>query len=209
MIQSLRRSCIFSHRKIWHVCINGVKTGKIQSATGQYRVIKNEAIKSKTVRLIFEDPPGESQNKIMPLKEALERAKMQKLDVVLVADAADPPVCRIENAGKVLMDKRRKEKETRARHSKMAIKEMIISAGIDQNDLGIKMKKVLGFLGGGHQVRIQVMPKKGQLRSNPGAMDETMLAVLDALEGHAGPIFKADNEPAYKQVFTVSPPPQK
>ena len=57
----------------------------------------NEQIRDKEVRLIGED--GE-QLGIMSAKEALQLAKEAELDLVKIAPAAKPPVCKIIDYGK-------------------------------------------------------------------------------------------------------------
>jgi translation initiation factor IF-3 len=75
------------------------------------------------------------------------------------------------------------------------------------HDLEMKMKKVRGFLKDGHSVRLQVLAKRGNLQKNPDAVQETTLKVLDALDGHVGPI-QMSNKPGNpnSHTFTCAPP---
>ncbi len=59
----------------------------------------NERIRAREIRVINEDG---AQLGIMPPYEALRIARGQGLDLVEVAPAANPPVCRIINYGKYL-----------------------------------------------------------------------------------------------------------
>ncbi len=70
----------------------------------------NERIRAREVRLI--SPTGE-QLGIRPLPEALALAKEQDLDLVEVADKANPPVCRIMNYSKYKYEQGQKAKESR------------------------------------------------------------------------------------------------
>ena len=69
----------------------------------------NEQIRDKEVRLIGED--GE-QLGIMSAKEALQLAKEAELDLVKIAPAAKPPVCKIIDYGKYRYELARKETES-------------------------------------------------------------------------------------------------
>jgi translation initiation factor IF-3 len=64
-------------------------------ATDDARI--NDRIRARQVRLIGADG---SQLGVKPLPEALAIAREQGLDLVEVADKADPPVCKIMDFGK-------------------------------------------------------------------------------------------------------------
>jgi translation initiation factor IF-3 len=72
--------------------------------------------------------------------------------VSTVNDAADPPVCKLENFGLVLKKEREKKKEIKASQKARSLKEMFFSAGIDPHDLSVKLAKVQDFLKDGHPV---------------------------------------------------------
>ena len=61
-------------------------------------VIANEKIRHNEVRVSF--PDGNSQ--ILSIKDALREAKELDLDLVLIAEKADPPVCKITDLNKHL-----------------------------------------------------------------------------------------------------------
>ena len=69
-------------------------------------VIANDRIRAKEVRVNF--PDGESQ--VLSLKDALDEAKSLYLDLVLIAEKADPPVCKIIDLNKHLYSLKQKEK---------------------------------------------------------------------------------------------------
>ena len=70
----------------------------------------NEQIRDREVRLIGED--GE-QLGIMSAREALKIAQEAELDLVKIAPAAKPPVCKIIDYGKFRYEHSRKEKEAK------------------------------------------------------------------------------------------------
>jgi len=109
----------------------------------------NERIKAKTVRLIASDG---RQIGIMSLKEALERAQQEKLDLVEVGPGADPPVCRLLDFGKF---KYRQKKRTHGRH-RVQLKEVRIGINTGAHDLDVKAAHVRQFLASGNRVAVSM-----------------------------------------------------
>ena len=66
-----------------------------------------------------------------PLPEALNIAREQGLDLVEVADKADPPVCKIMDFGKYKYEQDQRRKESRRKASNVVIKEMKFRPKID------------------------------------------------------------------------------
>ena len=101
-------------------------------------------------------PTGE-QLGIRPLPEALAMAKEQDLDLVEVADKANPPVCRIMNYSKFKYEQGQKAKESRRKSSNTSVKEMKYRPKIGQGDFDTKTRKVEEFLSEGHKVKVTIM----------------------------------------------------
>ena len=94
---------------------------------------------------------------IKPLPEALAIARSQDLDLVEVADKANPPVCRIMDYGKYKYEAAQRAKESRRKSSSASIKEMKYRPKIGPGDFDTKTKKVIHFLEEGHKVKITLM----------------------------------------------------
>jgi len=94
---------------------------------------------------------------IKPLPEALAIARSQDLDLVEVADKANPPVCRIMDYGKYKYEAAQRAKESRRKSSSASIKEMKYRPKIGPGDFETKTKKVIHFLEEGHKVKITLM----------------------------------------------------
>lgn len=167
---------------------------KSKKATKQNPAIrKNEEIRFASMRVVFkDDETGSSEWKIMKRKEALLFAKQHDLDLVLVNGDADPPVCKLENFGRKIMDLKKKQKEAKAQIKARSQKEMIITTGIESRDLQTKMDKVHAFLEKGHHVRVCIIPKKftrgnryrnGVKRDRMEGFDETVLMFLESIDG--------------------------
>ncbi len=101
-------------------------------------------------------PDGE-QLGIRPLPEALAIAKQLDLDLVEVADKANPPVCRIMDYGKYKYEAAQRAKESRKKASNISVKEMKYRPKIGTGDFDTKTRKVEEFLGEGHKVKVTIM----------------------------------------------------
>ena len=84
-------------------------------------------------------------------------ARELDLDLVEVADKADPPVCRIMDYGKYKYEAAQKAKESRKRSTNVSVKEMKYRPKIGAGDFGTKTRKVAQFLGEGHKVKVTIM----------------------------------------------------
>lgn len=107
-----------------------------------------------------------SQIGIKPLPEALNMAREQGLDLVEVADKANPPVCRIMDYGKYKYEAAQKAKESRKKASHVSIKEMKYRPKIGQGDFSTKTRKVEQFLEEGHKVKVTIM-FRGREQAHP------------------------------------------
>ncbi|CAN5811163.1 hypothetical protein BH23ACT2_BH23ACT2_03410 [soil metagenome] len=114
----------------------------------------NDRIRAREVRLV--GPDGD-QIGIKPLPEALTFARDLDLDLVEVADKANPPVCRVMDYGKYKYEAAQKAKESRRRSTNVVIKEMKYRPKIGGGDFETKTKKVDKFLSEGHKVKITIM----------------------------------------------------
>ena len=101
-------------------------------------------------------PDGE-QLGIRALPEALAIAKQLDLDLVEVADKANPPVCRIMDYGKYKYEAAQRAKESRKKASNISVKEMKYRPKIGTGDFDTKTRKVEEFLGEGHKVKVTIM----------------------------------------------------
>ena len=90
------------------------------------------------------------------MDEALDMGAEQKLDVVLVAPNAEPPVCKLMNYGKYKFEMAKKEKEARKNQKVLEVKEIRVTPNIEQHDFDFKAKNARRFIEDGNKVRITV-----------------------------------------------------
>ncbi len=113
----------------------------------------NEEIRDKEVRLI--DADGTMLG-IISAKEAQKLANSKNLDLVKIAPQATPPVCRIMDYGKYMFELAKKEKEARKNQKVISVKEVRISASIEDHDFNFKVKNAYKFLQDGDKVKVSV-----------------------------------------------------
>lgn len=130
-----------------------IKTVKTTEINGQ--------INDPEVRLIGEE--GE-QLGIMSSAEARKIAYDANLDLVKIAPAAQPPVCRIMDYGKYLFDKKKKEKENSRKQTVVELKEIQLSATIDVGDIKIKAAQTVKFLSKGNKIKIGLRLRGRQMQ---------------------------------------------
>lgn len=97
---------------------------------------------------------GEPQ--VLSIDEALKMAADAGLDLVEIAAQADPPVCKIVDYQKFLYERKKKEKETKAKASKQILKEIRFGPNTDEHDFNFKVKHAQKFLEEGAKVKAYV-----------------------------------------------------
>lgn len=116
----------------------------------------NERIRVPEVRLVGDNIPEAG---IYSTRRALEMAQEQELDLVEIAATAKPPVCRIMDYKKFLYDKKKKEKEIKAKTAKTVIKEIRFTSNTDDHDFEFKANHAEKFLQEGAKVKAYVQFK--------------------------------------------------
>lgn len=107
----------------------------------------------REVRLVDEDG---GQAGIVPIEEALQRARTLGLDLVEVAPTAKPPVCRIMDFGKFLYQQKKKSHESKKKQKIIHVKEVKFRPNIDDHDYDFKLKNAIRFLEEGDKVKATV-----------------------------------------------------
>jgi translation initiation factor IF-3 len=123
--------------------------------------------------------PDGAQIGIKPLPEALSFARELDLDLVEVADKANPPVCRVMDYGKYKYETAQKAKESRRKSTNVSIKEMKYRPKIGGGDFDTKTRKVDKFLSEGHKVKVTIM-----FRGREMAHPDLGKRILDRVADH-------------------------
>jgi len=115
----------------------------------------NHFIRVPQVRLVGDNiEPG-----IYSTADALRMAEEQSLDLVEISPTVDPPVCKIIDYNKFLYDKKKKEKEMKAKSKVSEVKEIRFTPNTDDHDFDFKAKHAEGFLKDGNKVKAYVQFK--------------------------------------------------
>ena len=123
----------------------------IRKKTDDVRI--NERIRSSSVRLISAE--GE-QLGILSVRDAIQVAREDGLDLVEVSPNSDPPVCRVMDYGKFRYQAAKKVQEARKKSRGGQMKEIKLRPHTEDHDLGFKIKNLKKFLAKKHRVKITV-----------------------------------------------------
>ena len=142
----------------------------------------NEQITFPEVRLISED--GE-QLGIMSSREALQKADEANLDLILIAPAAKPPVCRIMDYSKYRYEQTRRERDAKKKQKTVEVKEIRLSPNIDSNDLNTKSNNARKFLEKGNRVKV-TLRFRGREMAHINQTKHVLETFADTLQDIAG-----------------------
>ena len=130
-------------------------------------------IRASQVRLISSNG---DQLGIMPVRDAIDIAGREGLDLVEVAPNADPPVCRIMDYGKYKYEASKKEQEARKKTKAFQLKEIKFRPHTDEHDLNTKIKSIIKFLEKKNRVKLTLMYRGREL-----AYQETGIELLNRI----------------------------
>ncbi|MBD2090113.1 translation initiation factor IF-3 [Microcoleus sp. FACHB-1515] len=133
----------------------------------------NERIRFPKIRVIDSDG---AQLGIMVPRDALRLAEEKELDLVLVSDKADPPVCRIMDYGKFKFEQEKKAREARKKQHTSDVKEVKMRYKIEDHDYQVRVNQAERFLKSGDKVKATVMFRGREIQHSDLA--ETLLKRL-------------------------------
>lgn len=108
------------------------------------------------VRLVGENIEEQG---VYQLREALKLAEQLELDLVEISPKADPPVCKIIDYSKFLYQQKKKQKEMKAKTTKVVVKEIRFGPQTDEHDFQFKLRHAEKFLQEGAKVKAFVFFK--------------------------------------------------
>ena len=128
-----------------------------------------------------------SQVGVVSLKEALEAAQKETLDLVEISPDAAPPVCKIMDYGKHVFDAKKKVALQKKKQKQTQVKEMKFRPGTDQGDYDIKLRNLTRFLENGDKTKVTLRFRGREMAHQQLGMDmmkriEADLAVLSQVE---------------------------
>ncbi len=128
----------------------------------------NEEITSKEVRLI--DDQGNNHG-VVPTSKALKMAEEKDLDLVVVSQNQEPPVCKIMDYGKYKYDLEKKAKEAKKKQHVVSIKEIKVRYKIDTHDYLVRINSIKKFIAQGNKVKVVVMLRGREMQHSKLAFE--------------------------------------
>jgi translation initiation factor IF-3 len=160
----------------------------------------NERIRFPKIRVI--DTDG-AQLGIMPPQEALQLAEDKELDLVLISDKADPPVCRIMDYGKYKFEQEKKAREARKKQHTADVKEVKMRYKIEEHDYNVRVKQAERFLKDGDKVKATVMFRGREIQHSDLA-EELLKRMATDLEPY-GEVQQAPKKEGRNMMMLISP----
>nr|YP_009395352.1 translation initiation factor 3 [Polysiphonia infestans]ARW64332.1 translation initiation factor 3 [Polysiphonia infestans] len=128
----------------------------------------NESIKYPKVRLI--NSLGE-QLGIYSSNEALILASEKGLDLVLISNKSEPPVCKIIDYGKYKFSQEKKAKEAKKKQHNTTLKEVKMRYKIEEHDYQVRISQALRFLQSGDKVKATIILKGREIQHTSLAVE--------------------------------------
>ena len=164
------------------------------------RVRRNDEIEATEVRVI--DSQGE-QAGVMSLREGIDLAKEEGLDLVEVSPNAEPPVCRIMDFGKYLFEQNKKAQSAKRKQKQVHVKEIKFRPGTDEGDYQIKLGKLVHFLEIGDKTKV-TLRFRGREMAHKELGAQLLTRVRDDLEEY-GTVEQMPQMEGRQMVMVIAP----
>mgnify|MGYP003572540648 CR=1 FL=1 len=163
----------------------------------------NSEITLSEVRLIGADG---NQVGVVSIREALEKAQAETLDLVEIVPNAEPPVCRIMDHGRFLFDQKKKKQEAKKKQKQVQVKEMKFRPGTDEGDYQVKLRNLTRFLTEGDKAKVTM-----RFRGREHAHRELGLKLLRRVEEDLAEFSIVEQQPQMegRQMVMVLGPKKK
>lgn len=161
----------------------------------------NDRIRAPKVRVVTADG---QQLGVMTAREALTKAQSLGLDLVEIAEKANPPVCKIIDYGKFKYEQAKLKKQKSKSSTRM--KEVKFRVGTGEHDYNIKLGRAEGFLDTNHKCRFVL-----QFRGRENAHKELGFVVLNRIIEDLKTMAQVDQPPRLNGravAMILSPLPQ-
>lgn len=135
-------------------------------------MLLNEKIKASEVQLT--GLRGEDLG-ILPTKEALRMAKELKVDLVCLSLAASPPPCKLASRSDYLAERDQEKKKDRKEAKGAKIKEIRLTATIEEHDYDTKKRQAERILLAGDAVQLTVRLDKKETQAAKALVERLIL----------------------------------
>ena len=128
-----------------------IRKKPFQRQLQQPRITANNNIRFPELRVL--DDMGEMVG-VLQTREALQMARDQEKDLVLITESAQPPIAKIINLAKYRYQMQQKKAEGRKKAKVLDMKEIRLTPFMGEGDFQSRLKKIVTFLEKGHKVRL-------------------------------------------------------
>ena len=146
--------------------------------TIQFRPRKNFQIKASQVRLINSDGANLG---VMPLGEAVSKAREQGMDVIEINGKTYPVVAKIGDLGRMMYESKKQQSETKKKQQVHLIKHLACHITTEEHDLLRQVNQAKEFLAEGHKVIFTIKLRGRELQHSNLAYDK-LLWVIENLK---------------------------
>ena len=160
----------------------------------------NDRISYPNLRVV--DADG-SQLGVISREQALEVARERELDLVLVSEKADPPVCRIMDYGKYKFEQEKKAKEAKKKAHQTEVKEVKMRYKIDSHNYQVRIGQAVRFLKSGDKVKCTVI-FRGREIQHTALAEQLLMRMAKDLEENAE-IQQAPKREGRNMIMFLSP----
>ncbi|MBM5817828.1 MAG: translation initiation factor IF-3 [Cyanobacteria bacterium K_Offshore_surface_m2_239] len=160
----------------------------------------NERINYPNVRVV--DADG-SQLGVITREAALAVARERELDLVLVSEKADPPVCRVMDYGKYKFEQEKKAKEAKKKSHQTEVKEVKMRYKIDSHDYQVRIGQASRFLKAGDKVKCTVIFRGREIQHT--ALAEALLLRMAKDLGENAELQQAPKREGRNMIMFLSP----
>lgn len=162
--------------------------------TVEIKPTMNGQITQATLRVTTPSATGNGKDEplgVMTRAEALAKAKeMGNLDLILINEHSDPPVCKIVDYSKYRYMKEKKAKELKKNAKATEVKEVKMSYKIGQHDYDVRVKSASKFISQGNRVKCTVMFKGREIQH-----DKLGVELLNKLAGDLDKVCNMEGKP--------------
>ena len=143
---------------------------------------------------------------IVDTHDALIAARENELDLVLIAETAEPPVAKIMDFGKRLYEEKKAKAAAKKRQHQLQVKEIKFRPGTDVGDYQVKLKNLMRFLEDGDKAKVTV-----RFRGREMAHQQLGIQMLDRLETDLAETGTVESRPKLegRQMVMVFAPKKK
>jgi len=133
--------------------------------------ITNDQIRVPELRVIADD--GEHLG-VMPTARAMQMAKEQELDLVIIQPKAEPPIAKIVDFGRYKYEQDKEQQKQKQKQKNVEVKGVRLSLRIGQHDMDVRKEYAKRFLDKGDKVKVEIILRGRERRH--GALAREVIA---------------------------------